>query len=80
MGKFRGKSVGVTKMLITAANSNPNINPTNSNLTNSILVDPHSFSPALVSCLLPVAIPASLQVGQQRLSSFMTITSENTVD
>jgi len=45
---------GLTKVLITIANTNSN-NPT---LTNSTYPLPHTFSPTLVSHILPIATPA----------------------
>jgi len=42
-------------VLITVANTNSNTSPANPNLTNSTYPPPHTFSPALVSHILPIA-------------------------
>jgi len=61
-GKWPCKSAGLTQALglITVANTNSNINPTNPdpNPTNSIYPLVHTFRSALVSRILAIAAPA----------------------
>ena len=57
--KLQSKSVGQNQALIIVANSITNPTNTNPNLTNSTYPPPHSFSPTLVSRILPIATPVS---------------------